>query len=121
MFIYDSLSQYFYKGELEMITQFLDWPVVTADDCFDTIRSFGISPWPRIEELQAIDHYLAQATDNEREEFRRFGPKTFLARHMNPKTNNQYLWDRNPEFGLEMCARDITYSVLRKLGKLKLV
>lgn len=31
------------------------------------------------------------------------------------------LWDSNPEFGLEMCARDITYAALRKMGRLKLV
>jgi 8-oxo-dGTP pyrophosphatase MutT (NUDIX family) len=30
------------------------------------------------------------------------------------------LWDENPEFGLEVCSRDITYAALRKLGKLKL-
>lgn len=28
------------------------------------------------------------------------------------------LWDQNPDFGLEMCARDVTYAALRKLGYL---
>lgn len=31
------------------------------------------------------------------------------------------LWEQNPDFGLEMCARDVTYAALRKLGKLQLL
>jgi 8-oxo-dGTP pyrophosphatase MutT (NUDIX family) len=31
------------------------------------------------------------------------------------------LWDANPDFGLEYCARDVTYMALRKMGRLKFV
>ncbi|MBI2037877.1 MAG: hypothetical protein HYT15_03025 [Candidatus Magasanikbacteria bacterium] len=31
------------------------------------------------------------------------------------------LWDDNLDFGLEMCARDVTYAALRRLGRFKLV
>lgn len=64
----------------------LDWPVVTAENCFDVILGLGIKKWPTVWEKQA-EEYLSTATKEQKKDFERFGPKIFVARHTDPSGN----------------------------------
>jgi 8-oxo-dGTP pyrophosphatase MutT (NUDIX family) len=62
----------------------LGWPIVTARNCFDTVRSIGVRAWPKISEPVGIVDFLATATDTERVDYNRFAPKSFAVKHRNP-------------------------------------
>lgn len=65
--------------------QYLGWPVVTAESCFEVIRELGIRSWPKTQEPEPLDLFLSYATEAEREECHRFGPRSFVARHLDPR------------------------------------
>lgn len=73
------------KKEFNM-ERILGWPIVTAENCFSVILGLGIKKWPTVWEKTA-DEYLAQATDAQKADFKRFVPNVFAARHTDPKGN----------------------------------
>lgn len=68
----------------------LGWPVVSATNCFDVVKECGIHPWLKIEEPEPLDHYLTRTTNPEWDEYQRFGPKNFVVRYQNPRTNEPF-------------------------------
>ena len=68
----------------------LGWPVVTAVNCFDTIRECGIKPWPKIAQEVSLIPYLASVNEGQRNAFDRFGPKTSVVFHQNPHTGDPF-------------------------------
>ncbi|MBI4095169.1 MAG: hypothetical protein HY435_03185 [Candidatus Liptonbacteria bacterium] len=68
----------------------LGWPIVTAANCFDVIRSLGIKPWQQVREPEPLDSFLSHATEPEKDEYRRFGPKNFVVRYRNPHTGEPF-------------------------------
>jgi 8-oxo-dGTP pyrophosphatase MutT (NUDIX family) len=66
------------------------WPVVTAENCFEVIRSCGIKAWPQLQEPDPIDTYLKNATLAQLEEYRRFGPKSYVVRFENPAAKEPF-------------------------------
>jgi len=63
----------------------MGWPVVTAENCFDVITNeCGITPWPKLAEPEPINSYLLRANNAQKQEYDRFGPKSFLVQYQNP-------------------------------------
>lgn len=59
------------------------WPIVTSENCFGVIRDLGIKKWPLVNEMP-IAEYLASATEEQKKDYLRFGPKIFAAIHTQP-------------------------------------
>jgi hypothetical protein len=67
--------------------EYLGWPVVTAENCFHIILSqCGIVPWPKAQNPMPLEDYLAQATQAQRDEYQRFGPKNEVVFYRNPSS-----------------------------------
>lgn len=62
----------------------LNWPVVTADTCFEVVRSLGVKSWPQVSEPVSFADYLGTATEDQLKTFNRFAPKGSVIYHKNP-------------------------------------
>ncbi len=64
--------------------QYLGWPVLSANTCFESIRSLDIKPWSKLAEAIPLTTFLETATPSERADYDRFAPKTYAIKHQNP-------------------------------------
>jgi hypothetical protein len=69
---------------------YLGFPVVTAENCFDTVRGLGIKAWPKKTENVPIVEWLKTATPEQVADYNRFAPKSFAVQHENPYNNTDF-------------------------------
>ena len=68
----------------------LGFPVVTAANCFDTVRSLGIKAWPKKKEKVLIVEWLKTATPGQVADYNRFAPKSFAVQYENPYNGDNF-------------------------------
>lgn len=68
----------------------LGFPVVTAANCFDIVRSLGIKAWPKKTENVPIVEWLKTATSEQVTDYNRFAPKSFAIQHENPYNGSDF-------------------------------
>jgi 8-oxo-dGTP pyrophosphatase MutT (NUDIX family) len=89
----------------------LGWPIVTANDCFQVIRSAGIKPWPKLGPQVPLSSYIENASPEQLKDVHRFAPQTFAVQHQNPydgSTFNAFRTEFKP-FSLVILIIDDNY------------
>lgn len=70
--------------------EYLNWPVLLANTCFESIRDLDIKSWQKLADPIPVTTFLETATPGERGDYERFAPKAYAVKHQNPYTGKTF-------------------------------
>lgn len=91
-------------------------PLSSGEGIFSNVRNTTSQYFPFLGRLQNPIHIVGTELD----EHEQLSVLLFPVNDWINLLEKPCPWEKNPDFGLETCARDITYRALRELGMLKL-